>query len=263
MNDSADQSLRWKGEAGEAAVRFIAPGMVVGLGTGSTAIQAMRRLAERLRQRMLTDILAVPTSLETEQEARRLGIPLTNLESDLQLDVVIDGADEVDPALNLIKGGGGALLREKIVAQAGRRLIIVVDESKLSPWLGGRRALPVEVIPFGWKTQQSFLEDLGATVRLRRNARGKAFATDQGNFILDCRFGPIRAARQLAQTLDSRAGIVTHGLFLQMATDLIVAGAEGIEHRRRNHPAAGNASRHGGIGNPTAPDPQHPAKGDV
>ena len=180
MNDSADQLMRWKEKAGEAAVELIASGMVVGLGTGSTANQVVRRLAERLRRQTVTDILAVPTSMETEREARRLGIPLTTLESEPQVDVVIDGADEVDPGLDLIKGGGGALLREKIVAQAGRRLIIVVDASKLSRRLGERQALPVEVIPFGWKSQHSFLENLGAEASLRRDAGNNALVTDQG-----------------------------------------------------------------------------------
>jgi ribose 5-phosphate isomerase A len=224
-----EDALRWKQQAGEAAVDDLASGMVVGLGTGSTSVWAARRLAERLRQRTLTDILAVPTSRETEQEARRLEIPLTTLETHPRVDVVIDGADEVDPDLNLIKGGGGALLREKIVAQAGRRLIVVVDASKLSPRLGERWALPVEVIPFGWRTQQSFLEKLGAMVDLRRDKSGIPFKTDQGNYILDCHFGPIPAASMLAQKLENRAGIVEHGLFLQMTTDLIVAGQNGIK----------------------------------
>lgn len=259
----SEPSLRWKQKAGEAAVEFIAAGMVVGLGTGSTTIWAVRRLAEWLRRQTLTDIVAVPTSLETEREAHRLEIPLTTLESHPQVDVVIDGADEVDPDLNLIKGGGGALLREKIVAQAGRRLIIVVDESKLSPRLGERWALPVEVIPFGWKTQQSFLEDLGATVNLRLDANHNAFRTDQGNYILDCRFGPIQAAWKLAQRLKDRAGIVEHGLFLQMATDLIVAGPKGIEHHTAPCPAVESRSRCEKPCDPTASDPQKIAKGDT
>lgn len=226
---ASEDTLRWKQQAGEAAVDCIASGMVVGLGTGSTAVWAARRLAERLRRQTLTGILAVPTSRETEREARRLEIPLTTLESHPRVDVVIDGADEVDPDFNLIKGGGGALLREKIVAQAGRRMIIVVDASKLSPRLGERWALPVEVISFGWKNQQSFLEKLGAVVDRRHDKSGIPFKTDQGNYILDCDFGPIHAASMLAQKLENRAGIVEHGLFLQMATDLIVAGQNGIK----------------------------------
>ena len=259
---ATEDALQWKRKAGEAAVEHVTSGMVVGLGTGSTAIWAVRRLAERLRRQTLTDILAVPTSLETEQEARRLEIPLTSLESHPRVDLVIDGADDVDPDLNLIKGGGGALLREKIVAQAGRRLIIVADASKLSPRLGVRWALPVEVIPFGWKTQQSFLENLGATVKLRRDANRTPFQTDQGNYVLDCRFGPIHHASKLAQKLKARAGIVEHGLFLQMATDLIVAGSQGIAH----HTAPGrdfiSRSSCEKPCNPNASDSHPIAKGD-
>ncbi|MDJ0784817.1 MAG: ribose 5-phosphate isomerase A [Desulfosarcinaceae bacterium] len=215
--------------AGKAAVDCIAPGMVVGLGTGRTAIWAVRRLAEQLRQRSLTDVVGVPTSLATAQEARRLGIPLTSLEAHPRLDLVIDGADEVDPDLNLIKGGGGALLREKIVAQAGRRRVIVVDAAKMSPQLGTKGALPVEVVPFGWKSQRSYLEHLGAHVALRRDANRNIFETDQGNYILDCQFGPIPDAAELGQRIKQRSGIVEHGLFLQMTTDLIVAGPDGIQ----------------------------------
>lgn len=259
---ASENALRWKQKVGEAAVDYIASGMVVGLGTGSTAVWVVRRLAEQLRRRTLADILAVPTSQETEQEARRLEIPLTTLESHPRVDVVIDGADEVDPDLNLIKGGGGALLREKLVAQAGQRLIIVADASKLSSRLGMRWALPVEVIPFGWKTQQSFLEDLGATVDLRHDTNQTPFKTDQGNYILDCRFGPIHDASELAQKIKMRTGIVEHGLFLRMATDLIVAGPEGIEHRTAPGLAVQFPSRCDKHCDPTASDPQNIAKGD-
>jgi len=147
--------------------------------------------------------------------------------------LTIDGADEVDPNLDLIKGGGGALLREKIVAQASRREIIVVDESKLSPALGTRWAVPVEVVPFGWRTQALYLESLGADVNLRQDRNRKTFTTDQGNLILDCQFGPLSQPADLAAKLNSRTGIVEHGLFLDLATDLIVAGAEGVRHIER------------------------------
>ena len=259
---AAEEARHWKQKAGEAAVGFIASGMVVGLGTGSTAVWTVRHLAERLRRRKLTNVLAVPTSRETAREARRLGIPLTTLESHPQVDVVIDGADEVDPDLNLIKGGGGALLREKIVAQAGRRLIIVADASKLSPRLGVRRALPVEVVPFGWITQQSYLEDLGAAVELRRDTNHPPFETDQGNYILDCRFDPIQNASQLAHQLRERAGIVEHGLFLQMVTDLIIAGPQGIEHHTAPGLAVESRGRSQKTLNSAASDPQNTAKGD-
>jgi ribose-5-phosphate isomerase (EC 5.3.1.6) len=149
------------------------------------------------------------------------------------LDLTIDGADEVDPQWNLIKGGGGALLREKIVAQASAREIIVVDETKLSPRLGTRFAVPVEVLPFGWRSQARFLETLGATYTIRQNPDGARFITDSGNLILDCHFGPLADARALADALAARAGIVEHGLFIGLVTDLIVAGADGVHWQTR------------------------------
>ncbi len=149
------------------------------------------------------------------------------------LDLVIDGADEVDPALDVIKGGGGALLREKIVAQASRRVVIVADASKLSPRLGTQWPVPVEVLSFGWRSQARFLASLGAAWTIRRSPDGSQFVTDSGNMILDCAFGPIADAPGLAATLGARAGIVEHGLFIGLATDLVVAGPDGIEHRIR------------------------------
>ena len=208
--------------------------MVVGLGTGSTAIFATRRLGEMLRQGTLRDILGFATSRATWEEAQRLGIPLLAQEMPRALDLTIDGADEVDPQLNVIKGGGGALLREKIVAQASRRVVITVDESKLSPRLGTRHPVPVELLAFGWRSQARFLESLQAKISVRKNPDGSQFATDSGNMILDCDFGPIADPANLANRLSGRAGIVEHGLFLEMATDVIIAGPAGIEHR--THP---------------------------
>jgi len=220
--------------AAERAVELIEPGMVVGLGHGSTAILAVQRIAELLKEGKLSDVIGVPCSSQVEEAARNLGIPLTTLEEHPGIDLTIDGADEVDGNLDLIKGGGGALLREKIVAQASRREVIVVDESKLSPALGTHRALPVEVIPFGWQSQALYLESLGATVILRKDNNEKTFVTDQGNLILDCGFGPIANPQGLAEALNARTGIVEHGLFLGLATDLIIADAEGVYHRTRN-----------------------------
>jgi len=168
-----------------------------------------------------------------EEDARRLGIPLTTLDDNPTVDLTIDGADEVDPNLDLIKGGGGALLREKIVAQASKREIIVVDESKLSAALGTRWSVPVEVVPFGWRLQRAYLESLGGRPVLRHSSDGAPFETDQGNLILDCDFGPISQPDQLADRMNERAGIVEHGLFIRLATDVIVAGVEGIRHLRR------------------------------
>jgi ribose 5-phosphate isomerase A len=223
-----------KKRAAERSVKFIESGMVVGLGHGSTAIFAVKRIAKLLKGGELSEVLGVPCSSQVEKEARNLGIPLTTFDEHPVIDLTIDGADEVDGNLDLIKGGGGALLREKIVAQASRREIIVVDESKLSPALGTRRAVPVEVTPFGWQSQALYLESLGATVILRKDDNGMPFMTDQGNLILDCNFGPISNPESLAEALNARTGVVEHGLFLGLATDLIVANSEGIYHRTRN-----------------------------
>jgi ribose 5-phosphate isomerase A len=223
----------FKQQAADQVLAYIQSGAIMGLGAGSTAILAVRGLAKKLASGELTDILGVPCSSVIEAEARRLGIPLTTLEDHPVIDLTFDGADEVDPALNLIKGGGGALLREKIVAQSSRREIIIVDESKLSPALGTHWAVPVEVIPFGWRTQAAYLESLGAQVRLRPGDDGTPFKTDQGNFILDSAFGPIGNPVSLGAQLDARTGIVAHGLFLGLATEVIVAGASGIRYLKR------------------------------
>ncbi len=222
-----------KKSAADTAVSYIKSGMVVGLGTGSTAIWGVRRLAELLASGELQDIVAIPTAVRTAEAARELGITLTTLAEHPQIDITFDGADEVDPQLNLIKGGGGALLREKIVAQASRRNIIIVDDSKLSSQLGTLFALPVEVIPFAWETQVTFLQDLGAAVSVRCDADGNKYMTDQGNYILDCAFTPIADCYQLDTQLNGRAGIVEHGLFLDLATDVIVATPGKIQHLKR------------------------------
>jgi ribose 5-phosphate isomerase A len=207
--------------------------MKVGLGTGSTAIIATRRIAELLKAGKLRDIVSFATSKATAEEAGRLGIPMLPDDLPVDLDVTIDGADEVDPELNLIKGGGGALLREKIVAQVSAREIIVVDETKPSPRLGIHKPVPIEVIPFGWRSQARYVESLGGSCQIRQTRDGHPFVTDSGNMILDCDFGPIIDAPRLAAALSSRAGIVEHGLFIGLATDLIVAGADGVYHRAR------------------------------
>ncbi|MET0402981.1 MAG: ribose-5-phosphate isomerase RpiA [Cystobacter sp.] len=229
---SESDSARLKRQAAEHAVASIQPGMVVGLGTGSTAAYVVHRLAELRAAGELRDVRGVPTSQRTEALARSLGVPLTTLDEHPVLDLCIDGADEVDPASRLIKGGGGALLREKIVAQASRRVLIVVDEAKLSPRLGTRWAVPVEVLPFGWRSQALYLEGLGARVTLREDAGGEPFVTDQGFFILDCAWGPLEQPEALAARLEARAGLVAHGLFLGLTSELIVAGSRGVEVRR-------------------------------
>lgn len=220
-----------KKQAGEFAVNFIQSGMIVGLGEGSTAIWAIRKIAQELQNGTLQNILGIPCSKNVERIAQALGIPLTTLDAHPVIDLTIDGADEVDPQFNLIKGGGGALLREKIVAQATRREVIVVDENKLSKLLGTVWAVPIEVLPFGWPSQRRFLESLGGTVSVRQRDNAD-YLTDQGNLILDTRFGPIADPTKLAAQLSERAGIVEHGLFIGLTRDLIVASVEGVKHLR-------------------------------
>jgi ribose 5-phosphate isomerase A len=235
VRNKVDEDIsRLKQEAAERAADYVKSGMVVGLGHGSTAAFAVKEIARLIKTGALSNILGIPCSLQVEDEARGLGIPLTTLEEHPIIDVTVDGADEVDPNLELIKGGGGALLREKIVAQASRREIIVIDESKLSASLGTKWPVPVEVVPFGLRSQVHYLESLGARVRVRQTSHGDPFTTDQGNFILDCEFGPIADPGKVASRLAARAGIVEHGLFLGLATDLIVANAKGIRHLRRD-----------------------------
>ncbi|MFP2900572.1 ribose-5-phosphate isomerase RpiA [Corallococcus sp. 4LFB] len=233
MTSEESVSASFKRAAAERAVDFIQSGMVVGLGTGSTAAYAVRRLGALLSAGTLKDVVGVPTSRATEALAVSLGVPLTTLDVHPVVDLTIDGADEVAPDLSLIKGGGGALLREKVVAQASRREIIVVDAPKLSPRLGTKWPVPVEVLPFGWRSQALFLESLGARVVPRLALDGAPYHTDQGNVVLDCDFGPIGDPAALAAKLESRAGVMAHGLFLNLATDLVVAGPEGITHRVR------------------------------
>jgi ribose 5-phosphate isomerase A len=228
-----DRQSKLKQEAAEYAVQFVKSGMVVGLGTGSTAIFATRRIAELLRDGTLQNIVGFATSKFIWEQAQQLGIPLMDQAMPSTIDVTIDGADEVDPELNLIKGGGGALFREKIVAQASNLEIIIVDDSKLSPRLGTHHTLPVEVSPFGWQSQLRFLQSLGARISVRHDADEAQFVTDSGNMILDCDFGPIGDAVDLAGRLGGRAGIVEHGLFLGIASDVIVASETGVRHLKR------------------------------
>jgi ribose 5-phosphate isomerase A len=223
-----DPQAELKRQAAEYAVRYVESGMAVGLGTGSTAIFAVRFVGELLRTGALKDIVAFATSKVTAEEALRLKIPMLPDDLPRSLDVTIDGADEVDPKLNLIKGGGGALLREKLVAQNTAREIIVVDESKLSPCLGTHHVLPIEVLPFGWRSALRLLESLNAHCVVRINSAGKEYRTDQGNMILDCDFGAITNPEQLARQFEGRAGIVEHGLFISLTHSLIVSGPNGV-----------------------------------
>jgi len=215
------------------AAEMVESGSVVGLGTGSTARHAVQRLGERLREGSLRDVLGVPTSDGTARIAELAGIPLTTLEEHPVLDLTIDGADEVDPALDLIKGLGGALLREKIVALASRRLVIVVDHTKRVARLGERAPVPVEVVRFGWGTARAYLESLGARVTLRRSAGGDPFVTDEGHLVLDSHFGAIGDPARLSAAIRARCGVVEHGLFLSLASIVLVSGPGGIEELAR------------------------------
>ncbi|MBX3049378.1 MAG: ribose-5-phosphate isomerase RpiA [Anaerolineales bacterium] len=222
----------YKRQAAEAAVALVQPGMRLGLGHGSTVRFALEALAAQLQASALSDIITVPASLQTQAECERLGIPLGNLNDYTQLDLTIDGADEVDGHYNLIKGGGGALLREKILAQNSQRLAIIVDEGKLSERVGSRFRLPLEVLPFGWERQAGFVVALGGVASLRVTAGGEPALSDQGNYLLDCDFGSITDPVALATALEARSGVLEHGLFLGLATDVFVAGAGGVRHLR-------------------------------
>jgi ribose 5-phosphate isomerase A len=214
-------------------VAYVESGMAVGLGTGSTAIWATRHLGALLAAGELRDIVAVATSRATRAEAVALGIPMLDEALPRRLDVTIDGADEVDPAWNLVKGGGGALLREKVVAQSTDCEVIVVDDSKLSPCLGTHHALPVEVLAFGCEAQAAFVAGLGGKATRRVGPDGAVVVTDEGNVILDCDFGPIEDLSALAVALEGRAGVIEHGLFLGVTKVLVVAGADGVQEQRR------------------------------
>lgn len=204
----------------EQAVDLIRDGMVLGLGSGTTALLALPLIAGRLAQGWR--LVGVPTSLETEREARRLGIPLVSLDTHPSLDLTIDGADEVEPGCNVVKGRGGALLREKIVAACSRFEVIVVDEGKLVERLGERTPLPVEVVPFGREPARRRLAALGLQPALRER-EGRPYLTDNGNLIFDCRLDPSADPASLARELCAIPGVVAHGLFLGLV-DLVLVG---------------------------------------
>lgn len=223
-----------KRRAAEKAFEQVRSGMVLGLGTGSTVAHLLERLGEALRARALADIVGVPTSLQTERHATSLGIPLIGLGERERVELTIDGADEISPELDLIKGGGGALLREKMVAQASDRVVIIADASKRVPKLGTTFALPVEVVRWGWEAHVRFLRSLGAAVTLRKTTDGQPVTTDNGNLLLDCRFSDgIDDPAALEEALAHRAGVVETGLFLGLATEAVVASASGVETLER------------------------------
>ena len=228
-----------KEQAVIAAAGLAQSGMLLGLGTGTTAALVVRELGRRLRDGEIRDIRAVPTSKATARLSRAEGIPLLTLEEAPVLDLSIDGADEIDPAWNLVKGAGGSLLREKIVAQVSRTEAIVADDVKMVARLGDRMPLPLEVVPFGWNTHLDFLRGLGGDPVLRRDASGAPFVTDEGNWTIDCRFSDQQGQRMLEnpvaldEMLRSRAGIIETGFFLGLTTILVVARESGVEVLRR------------------------------
>lgn len=203
---------------GEAAVKYIENGMIVGLGSGSTVNWMLQSLAKRIEEENL-QIECIPTSKKTEKLANELGIPLIDESSIKKIDLAIDGADEVDPQYNLVKGGGGSLVREKIIDTAAKEFIVIADESKLVSKLGAFK-LPVEVIPFGWELTAQRIEELGGAVSLRNKGNGP-FISDNGNYILDCDFGEINNPAELHHQIKSLVGVVETGLFVGNATKLI------------------------------------------
>jgi ribose 5-phosphate isomerase A len=224
--ETANIQEKLKRQAAEAAVAYVEDGMVLGLGSGSTAELALHALAARVVAGL--QVSGVPTSERTAALARQLGVPLTDFAAHSKLDLAIDGADEVEPtSLALIKGRGGALLREKIVASASRRFLVVVDETKLVPKLG-RGAVPIEVVAFGSQTVLARLEKAGVRPTVRRSAGGSPFVTDGGNYIVDCATGPVNDEAALDQRLRSVVGVVETGLFLGLTDQVIVATPAGI-----------------------------------
>lgn len=218
-----------KEAAGRAAAKLVRDGDVVGLGTGSTAYFAVVALGERVKAEL--KIVGIPTSIQTAELARAVGIPLTTLDEHPEIDITIDGADEVDPQLNLIKGGGGALLREKVVASVTKRMVVVADSGKIVSALG-KFPLPVEIISFARTVVERKIATLGASTKLRTKPDGSPFLTDNGNQILDCSFGKIADPARLAQELNGTAGVVEHGLFIGLAKLALVGRGDGVDELR-------------------------------
>lgn len=221
-----------KQAAGRRAADLVEDGMTVGLGTGSTVFFTLQRLAERIRAEGLS-LRGVPTSVDTEQKAREMGIPLATLDEVERIALTIDGADEIDGEYQMIKGGGGALLREKVVAAISDRVVTVVGRDKLVTRLGTTFLLPVEVVPFALATVTRAIVKLGGQPAVRRSNPSPAFVTDNGNQILDCKFeGGIADARALAARLSTEPGVVEHGLFIDLATDVVIGDEDGTAELR-------------------------------
>ena len=223
-----------KRQAAVRALEYVESGMVLGLGTGSTIAHFLDLLETKLSQGVLSDIVGVPTSIWTDREARKAGIEIIGLADRAKVDLTVDGADEVSPGLDLIKGLGGALLREKMVAQASHHVVIIADGSKAVDRLGTVSPLPVEIVDWAAGTHTTFMESMGAEVETRFADDGIPLRSDNGNLLLDCRFPDgIENPAALDAALQSRAGVVETGLFLGIADVAILAFAEGIEVRER------------------------------
>jgi ribose 5-phosphate isomerase A len=218
---------RLKQAAADWSAEQLRDGMIVGLGSGSTALMAVDAIGRRVRDGLR--IIGIPTSEKTADQARTLGIPLATLGDYQQIDVAIDGADEVElGTLHLIKGGGGNQLREKIVASVAKHFLVIVDQSKLVNRLGEKFKVPVEVAQFGWQATAHSLEKLSGHPGLRKTKTGETFITDGGNYILDCAFGPIPSPAELAKELDGVVGVLEHGLFISMAGKVAIGAPEGV-----------------------------------
>ncbi len=218
-----------KRAAAESAAALVQDGMILGLGTGSTAALFIQALSRRLAADGLR-IKGIPTSSNTEDLARSLGIPLSSFAENAQIDLTVDGADEIERGtVCLIKGRGGALLREKIVAAASQRMVVIADETKLVDRLGSLVSVPVEVVRFGWQATARNLAKIGGNPSLRLGNDETPYVTDGGNFIMDCAFGPIAEPKEVAHQLDHVVGVIEHGLFLGYASEAIVAGREGLK----------------------------------
>jgi ribose 5-phosphate isomerase A len=225
MNTEIDEL---KQLAATEAAAHLRDGMIVGLGSGSTSRLAVAAIGLRVKAGLR--IIGIPTSELTAEQATGLGIPLATLGEYPAVDVCIDGADEVElGTLNLIKGGGGNLLREKIVAASSAKFVVIVDETKLVPQLGTGWKVPVEVAQFGWQATASRLEKLKAVPHLRPGPDGKPYVTDGGNYILDCAFGPIPSAADLQRELDSVVGVMEHGLFIGMTSEVLIGSHSGVK----------------------------------
>src|SRR6202046_3219818 len=232
-NLEKSQQDQLKKEAGEIAAKMIEDGMVVGLGTGSTAACALEAIGNRIAREGLR-IVGIPTSEGTAAQAEKLRIPLTTFAKHNRIDLTIDGADEVLPGpLYLIKGHGGALLREKIVAAASKRMAVIADQTKIVERLGSLVSVPVEVVPYGWQATQKKLIQLEGKPGLRLGADKKPYVTDGGHYILDCSFGPMEDPKEIAHHLDHVVGVVEHGLFLKYASEAFIGGSEGVKVFKR------------------------------